>query len=705
MRLKFFDIESYPSFWGIIASDQEDSYDSSPHNNKLNKAEELRIKAKMREYTSDQGREGLMRLKRDMSSGVLTGFNNKRYDQIILNCILAGFTALEVYIASNLVIHRKNPDKYNAFLREYPDGYRIANYIRRKFTGEAYQDLMDDTNNKGLKDHEASLGLDIRETTVPFGQKTLTADEKAQIMFYCRHDVYALHAYYITVSKPYIDTKVSLCKQYDIAERIAYQSTNAVLAGIVLGAEKYPGTTIVDPTITIYQKELREYFEKWIPNELYHHILTSQQAKNMTIFGNRVYTADGGLHSIITTPKVGRSNSCIYVEATESHGMWHVDASSCYPATMIFCNAMPRGITKPQRFVKFYSTRLGLKQKPKSTWTTEEFEFVPSAKLVMNTTFGAAGNKWLALYDDYMRSKICRIGQMILISLANNIYKELGLQIIQSNTDGIIVYGSKDKYDALIRVVQNFERISKFTFEVDEEKKIWQANVNNYLAIDIKDKVTLKGGAFINTVFQPGTNRIRPLGLHVINKAQNEFYINKTNPVKYLLEHTKVADFCLTATKGPSFYTSVQRNVGGDLELGKVSRVVASDNTKYGSIKKLKWSEIKPTATQIRAGKTVDILLAAHRAAGKKLKFENNKWYLHQENTVANCPPHTWIVNDALYNYKIEGPYHDRRLTHIDGSSAKLDFNYYTEKLSNALDRHWYKLKDGKLAYTKEFNL
>ena len=74
----------------------------------------------------------------------------------------------------------------------------------------------------------------------------------------------------------------------------------------------------------------------------------------------------------------------------------------------------------------------------------------------------------------------------------------------------------------------------------------------------------------------------------------------------------------------------------------------------------------------------------------KKQKFVNG---VLREDTVANCPPHTWIVNDALYNYRIEGPYTNRRLVHKDGSSAQIDLQHYASKLNDALSLHWFKLK------------
>ena len=124
--------------------------------------------------------------------------------------------------------------------------------------------------------------------------------------------------------------------------------------------------------------------------------------------------------------------------------------------------------------------------------------------------------------------------------------------------------------------------------KLTKTRKIWQLNVNNYIAVDINDKQKLKGGSFITTIFQPGYNKVRPLGTHVIAKAQIEFYTKKTNPVKFLLEHAEVSDFCVTCTKGGTYHAMVQKNKDGEIEMGKVARVIGTMNDKYGVIKKAK---------------------------------------------------------------------------------------------------------------------
>lgn len=668
MKMKFFDFETYPNWWCVVVSDEEPTYKSKSYHYAFDKVEEATIKNKMRVYTSDEGIEGVNKYLADTSSGVLTGYNSKRFDMIIQRCIALHFTPRQVYIAAQILT-----EKYFFPLEmQVTDSEikRISQYITgwsAKWQGaEAYQDLMDDSD-KGLKDKEASYGMDIRETTVPFGKMNLTEQDKADIIHYCKHDTYALHVHYACVAKDYIDTKLDLAETSDLSEKVAYISTNAVLVGKALGATRIHGTTITDPTLVIYEKPLREYLEKWVPEEALHHLLTSQKPKQLNMFGNKVYMADGGIHSTLILPVSGK-DVAVYAEATEEYGLFNIDLSGCHPSVMAFAGGMPRSITKPERFVNSVLGRRKLKEKPKSQWTIEEKKLVRGWKLQHNTAYGASGNKNLPLYDDYMRSKVCRVSQLIIIAVCMDLFSvdPKTIKILQTNTDGILLYMPRIHLAEVQRRVNNFEELSNFKFELDEDSKIWQLNVNNYIALDITGKDKLKGKTFVTDIWQPGTNKVRPLGYHVIAKAQYEFYVNKVNPIKFLLEHNIVNDFAMNATKGNTYYGMIHTINGVAYELGKVARVIAVENHKYGEVRKLK---------------------------------DNAK------DLVANCPPHALVVNDDLSNYKLEGDYSTRSIIHIDGTREKLDFVFYANLLERTLNKTWFKLKNDTLAITNEFSL
>ena len=177
MKMKFFDFEVFKNWWCVVVSDEEDSYLSSPYNYKFTKEEEYKIKDKMRVYTSDMPQEKINEFKQDIVKGVACGYNIKGYDLIILNGVMMNFTPHQLYVLSELIINK------GATANKDIEHMRIATYAKRKYQGcEAIQDLMDDSV-KGLKDKEAALGMDIRETTVPFDKEDLTDNDKHKLYF------------------------------------------------------------------------------------------------------------------------------------------------------------------------------------------------------------------------------------------------------------------------------------------------------------------------------------------------------------------------------------------------------------------------------------------------------------------------------------------------------------------------------------------
>ena len=125
-KLKFHDFEVYPEWWCIVVSDEEDSYLSSSYKNKFTEEEEQKIKSKMRVYTSDGGRDDIERLREDTKTGVWAGYNIKRYDLIILNAVLMGFTTEQLYILNEIIF---DPETANKSMMHR----RVSAYTKRKF--------------------------------------------------------------------------------------------------------------------------------------------------------------------------------------------------------------------------------------------------------------------------------------------------------------------------------------------------------------------------------------------------------------------------------------------------------------------------------------------------------------------------------------------------------------------------------------------
>lgn len=192
MKLKeqFFDFEVFPNWWCCVIGlyPQDDNIPES-------------IKNDFIVITSDnsKAREELLSIMQNINYCNF-GYNNKYYDNIILNGIANGFTPRQIKILSDIII---NPEaQYQS-----QEALRIAPFAKKKYQNFIYQDMFDD-NDGSLKQKEACMQLDIRESNIPFDKQDLTENDKAEIIDYCKHDVWSGMQFYKQVLKSFVATKL-----------------------------------------------------------------------------------------------------------------------------------------------------------------------------------------------------------------------------------------------------------------------------------------------------------------------------------------------------------------------------------------------------------------------------------------------------------------------------------------------------------------
>ena len=335
------------------------------------------------------------------------------------------------------------------------------------------------------------MQLDIRESEVPFDKEDLTDEEKVDVIDYCRHDVWSGMQFYKQVLKPFVATKLLVGKVFDIPVDVCYKSTNALLSGRVLSAKRtsWPDRDRQDFTIP---KELQSYIQYSLPSEVVKRLCASPDKFDVKMFGNVVSYSNGGIHSIPIKN--------LQVKSGDGWRLINVDAASFYPAMMIYYGLLCRS-ANIKLFKEMYLARLEFKKviDPFEDKWKGQYDKAPikeyehyvyckntsqAYKLILNTTYGASGNKWLDLYDPYMTTSTCRLGQLLITSLANNVYNQIGkdkVQIVQSNTDGVLFYIREDMTDMLTSICDEFTRVTQILLEQEHEEITWQRDVNNYI--------------------------------------------------------------------------------------------------------------------------------------------------------------------------------------------------------------------------------
>ena len=155
-----------------------------------------------------------------------------------------------------------------------------------------------------LKAIEAHLGMDIRETTVPFNiNRPLTEDEKQEVEFYCRHDVDATDRL-DDLRQGYLSSKLTLGREKGLYPAKALYMTNAKLTAAYLDAEQKPHYDEREyqyPPKLLRQyipQEVFDFFErlkdKSIPDEV-----VFKEKLDLMVGGCPCTIAYGGIHGAI----------------------------------------------------------------------------------------------------------------------------------------------------------------------------------------------------------------------------------------------------------------------------------------------------------------------------------------------------------------------------------------------------------------------
>lgn len=641
MKLRFLDFEVTPEWWECSFGDYNPKIMLSHGTEQMVKDEFVTISSDMPD-ARDRIKEMFFE-----SDTCMVGYNIKGYDLIIANAIYQGFTPEQVWIVNNLIIH---PGVYET--KEYA---RMEPFSNKRLRNCVYQDLMDDSDGS-LKEKECVLGLNVLESSVPFDKVGLTDEDKDDMIVYNRHDVYATMYYYQNVSVHYVETKLLVGKYFNIPEATCYMCTNAKLVCIALGAKRKEFADAEKIDIELPSK-IRDYCYANFDNDVLKRICGSIEPFEVTLFNNTVSFGNGGIHSTYDLPLGKKEQGVLYVESDEEYCLVNVDATSYYPSIMIQLGLLSRCIENRERFVYVFDKRVEIKHLEKPT--KEDKELAAALKLILNTTFGASGNKYLDIYDPYMCSSVCRVGQIFLGALATKMSKIPDTKIIQTNTDGILLYTKRSNLSIVKSYMDEWTRVSGINMELDDVEKIWQRDVNNYLMVEDGGKVKCKG-AWLNTEWTSiGYNKVKPVKTPVCAQSVKD-YLLKGVDIKSSIERcTDLTKFVTCCKKGPSYRAVVQRMADGtEVELFKANRVLATLDESVGKLYKVKM-------------------------------FRGNLRY----DSVASLPDHCKLLNEDMSTYQFEDIKHE------------IDYVWYIDTAKALLNTYVFKQLIGSELYaTSRFN-
>lgn len=540
----------------------------------------LDTKTKKQYYIWDD-KDKLERMYNKYKNEIWVGYNSRTYDTFIIQGILCGFNPYK--ISSFIIQENRKGWEFSNLLRKYP----ILNYDCS-------------VGFRSLKELEAFMGHDIRETEVPFDiDRPLTEDEKAMTLKYCSHDVSETFQVFMETTQEY-ESHIGLINEFKLPLS-DISKTKAQLSAKILQATKRNWNDEFDidfaDTISLNKPEyiaIKNWFKNWSDN-----IKNYEITLECNVAGVTHQFAFGGLHGAIKN-HIGDG---IYLMC---------DVASYYPALMIEYGYLSRNVRHPEMFRQIRDERIIMKRNKDPRQQPR--------KIVINSTFGASKDKYNPLYDPKQANNVCINGQLFLLDLIEKI--EPYCQLIQSNTDGILVKVTDEQYKAkVIELCNEWSKRTRFDLEFEEYSRVIQRDVNNYILVG-KDGHIKSKGAVVKELSNIDNN------LPIVNKAVVDYFTKGIMPEITINNCDQLIMFQQVSKISAKYDYAIHNH---SIVNGKVQRCFASKNQSDTAL----YKKHKQKTTYDKTPSTPDCCFLDNTNILDKPIPDNldKRWYINQAYT------------------------------------------------------------------------
>lgn len=612
---------------------------------------------KKKKYVIINSKEELKALYEANSKDIWVGFNNRHYDQYIMKGILLDFNPKE--INDWIIVDKKEGWQFSSMFNKIP----MTNY-----------DVMPNPP-VGLKTMEGFLGSNIKETDVDFNiNRKLTEKEIQQTVFYCEHDVEeTIKVFMQTVDN--FNAMYGIVKAFpDMVSISNIGDSEARITAKVLGCQKQKFDDEFDYFfLPCIQLKKYKYVMDWFANavddctaemkKLFHSPETKEKDRWKYDYTDEVrwynYFYSRSLETIVAgiphTFGFGGLHGATEKPVHVAGALYHVDVNNYYPSMLIAWGLVTRAATN-DNYKNVYITRKQLKYKQKHAKDKAEAKQFKKAQLpykkMLNALSGGMKDKTNPAYDPRNNNCMCINGQLMLLDLIEHLEVIPGFRLIQSNTDGLIVWipDTDEAFEMMDDICWEWEqRCStdqcEILLELDCIKEIYQKDVNNYLWIDLDGGVE-RIGAYVKELSAIDND------LPILNMALVEYMVHKT-PVETTINNCKELIHFQKIVKLSDNYKWVERECGQP-EILTTGKKVIKHLYNYHDSEKYTYKSYRVFASKSdNDGRLV-------KCGGKRGKPEK----------FANTPDHCFIVNDDVNG--VEVPANLDRQWYIDLAKKRL---------------------------------
>lgn len=293
---------------------------------------------------------------------------------------------------------------------------------------------------------------------------------------------------------------------------------------------------------------------------------------------------------VITSTKEGFKHSITYKGVTTDYGLggihgaaaagvyeaqpgWTImtsDVTSFYPNLAIKNGFHPEHLPKKE-FGELYE------------WFFEERKKIPKSdpknyvyKLILNSTYGLTGDENSFLYDPRMTMQITINGQLLLSMLYEMVCEEIPEAIpLMQNTDGFETMIPTLAVGKYMDICSRWEQITNLSLEHDQYKKMIIRDVNNYIAVSIKDKVKCKGAFEWEDLANKKVSVFhKNKSFLIIPKAIYAYFVHGTMPEDFLAQNQDITDYCAGVKAKAGWHYEERLVQQGQLVVNKLQKIV-----------------------------------------------------------------------------------------------------------------------------------
>ena len=554
-----YDIECFPNYFGVTFKDVKSKYIQNY----------ILYHSYQNENNNRDDTKGLVSFLDTKKNKWLVGYNNKSFDNQILNYIYSNYELQSIFS-----IEERTKTIYNFMLSIINEADTEYKY---KLPFQSV-DLMrvGNTQHKSLKLVAVNINWPVVQDT-PIKPEEIVKDEDIdEIYKYNLNDVEITEKLY-HVLKDDINVRWEVGQKYGLdlmsepdsgmANRLLekmYSDTSGIsireLREMRTNRNVIHYENVVFPEIKFNTPILKELLKE-IRSQVFY---KNQPYFNKSIIFNGIKykLGIGGIHSDDLPGVFINKDNVKIVDC---------DIASFYPNLIINNNLYPAHLNRT--FVSLYKKIIDQRLEAKKEGRDTEAYVL---KILVNSVFGKTLFEHHWLYDPLVGLRVTINGQLFMLMLIEQL-SEAGFKVISANTDGLITLVPENEYDKYISTCENWMEQTNFDLEYTEYKKYVRRDVNNYITIKPNGSIKEKGEflQYEKIALRQGIDK------PIISKALYNFFVDEIPIESTIYNEKDIYAFCTAKRVDNKFvneFHTLENNLHKIEELQRSIRFYISTN-------------------------------------------------------------------------------------------------------------------------------